>query len=121
MKTLPLYLLNMKIVTTSTTNPAEERVAAMTRVASSCLVSSAFWVFDVVGSTKTRELIIKTSPKNLHYLKICNIYKVTRFCSINSRHFKKNLLLHVFLIKKQVFCLSLNFLNKMLEIRLRFS
>ena len=79
----------MKMAITSTTNPAEERVAAMTGVASSCPVSSAFWVFDVVGSTKTRELIIKTSPKNLQDLKICNIYKVTRFCSINSRRLKK--------------------------------
>ena len=79
----------MKMAITSTTNPAEERVAAMTGVASSCPVSSAFWVFDVVGSTKTRELIIKTSPKNLQDLKICSIYKVTRFCSINSRRLKK--------------------------------
>ena len=79
----------MKMAITSTTNPAEERVAAMTGVASSCPVSSAFWVFDVVGSTKTRELIIKTSPKNLQDLKICNIYKVTRFSSINSRRLKK--------------------------------
>ena len=79
----------MKMAITSTTNPADKRVAAITRVASSCPVSSAFWVFDVVGSTKTRELIIKTSPKNLQDLKICNIYKVTRFCSINSRRLKK--------------------------------
>ena len=79
----------MKMAITSTTNTADKRVAAITRVTSSCPVSSAFWVFDVVGSTKTRELIIKTSPKNLQDLKICNIYKVTPFCSINSRRLKK--------------------------------
>ena len=54
------------MATTSTTNPAEERVVVTTRVASSRMVSSVFWVFDVVGSTKARKRITNTSPKNLH-------------------------------------------------------
>ena len=78
------------MATTSTTNPAEERVAAMIRVASSRMVSSVSWIFDVAGSTKTLNLSQKLRLK---------IYRIER---LNGIHEIQKQSLEVFYMQKGV-------------------